>query len=155
MTTDAGSIPWDKRPPDGSDRRGDPIERTRHSYGPAPQPNHPTEQDRAGEWEGRHPPFVGGERTTHGARSPRIVHAVADELEVELLDRAIQPGSGVDWLDSPAFALALRAMCETEARRRLLTSWLDGVGLLDDEGHPRPAVKSLEAAERSPSGRDG
>ena len=145
-----GAIPWAERPPAIPGRGGDVIERARRSYGPARAPNHPPEPDKAGEWAGRHPPFDGTDALTHGARSPGTVAKVADAIEANLLEETERPGAMAEWLRSPMFSLALRGLCEAEARRRLYATWLDEHGHIDpDTSESRPATRGLEAAERA------
>lgn len=88
------------------------------------------------------PPFEPGNEAavTHGAHSPRKVRPVADQLKRELVAAA-------PWAMGPTFAAVVEAWAVAEAQCRLLREWLDEVGILDDAGEPRGALKALSQAE--------
>lgn len=76
----------------------------------------------------------------HGARSARTVRPIAEAVAAQLVEVA-------PWCARPAFHAEVEAWAWQEARCRLLREWLDEVGLLDDEGVPRPACSELARAE--------
>jgi hypothetical protein len=69
----------------------------------------------------------------HGAHSARRWGPVADQIEAQLV--ADSP-----WLARPGFRLAVSALAVAEAKALLVDQFLDQVGLLDDDGVPRPAA---------------
>lgn len=77
----------------------------------------------------------------HGARSPRLVEPLAAEA-IELLT------SSAPWLASSTFEASLAAWGRTEAKIALVSTYLDEVGVLDDDGQPRPAVELVVRLER-------
>jgi hypothetical protein len=89
-------------------------------------------------------PFEPGNEAAvkHGARSPRKVAPIAERLRHELATSA-------PWTTGAAFAAVVHSWSQAEARCELLRNYLDEVGLLDDEGEPRPALKALNEAERA------
>ena len=86
------------------------------------------------------PPFEPGNEAAlkHGARSERRWRPIADRLAAELL--AERP-----WLEQ--HRRSVDAWARVEAQATLISNWLDEVGLLDDEGNPRPASDRLDRLE--------
>ena len=80
------------------------------------------------------PPFTDGNEaaTTHGAHSERRWRPLADELISELRHDA-------PWTARPAFRWTVEAWAAAQAKAALVDAWLDEVGLLTDNGTPRPA----------------
>lgn len=76
----------------------------------------------------------------HGARSPRLVAPLAAGVEAAVAEVA-------PWTSRPTFAPAVRSYAWVEAQLELVRQWLDRVGVLDDEGQPRPAVAYLDRLE--------
>ena len=89
-------------------------------------------------WE----PFKPGNAAAlkHGGRSPRTFGPVADKLAEELLTVA-------PWCAGPAHRLTVAAWARNEAQAHLVAAWLDQVGILDDDGVPRPACALLSRLE--------
>jgi hypothetical protein len=87
-----------------------------------------------------HPPFEAGnsEALKHGANSVRRWKPIADQLAAELLGQ-------YPWL--ARFEAAVWAWARVEAQCWLIGDWLDQVGLLDDQGEPRPASNRLDRLE--------
>ena len=81
-----------------------------------------------------------GAALKHGARSPRMIRPVAEQLLREVA--AVAP-----WAARPPFAAELDAWAWNEARARLLRAWLDEHGVLDHDDAPRPALAELHRAE--------
>lgn len=75
---------------------------------------------------------------THGARSPRVVQPLADQVAAELVEVA-------PWCGVPAFAAEVKAWAWEEARVRLLQAWIDEHGLLAEESEG--ALSQLERAQ--------
>lgn len=78
----------------------------------------------------------------HGARSPRIVEAVARIVKSEVVDEA-------PWLLSPIFGDSLERYCRAEARARLLTDHIFRVS--DESGPAKVPMLLWDAASRSDS----
>jgi hypothetical protein len=76
----------------------------------------------------------------HGAKSPRHYLPKARELAEGLPEVA-------PWTARPAFAATVASWSKAEAQCQLLHAYLDSNGLLDGEGHPRPATSMLTACE--------
>lgn len=76
----------------------------------------------------------------HGADSPRRVGPLAAELAAELVESA-------PWVARPAYRATLAAWCRVEAQLRLVSEYLDRVGLLDEDGRPRPATNLQDRLE--------
>jgi len=76
----------------------------------------------------------------HGAASPRAVQPLAERLAAELTN-------DVEWTGRTPYAGTVAAWSWAEAQCILLRAWLDEVGLLDDDGVPRPAGAFLEKVE--------
>lgn len=89
------------------------------------------------------PPFEEGNEAAlvHGARSPRKVQPIADELHGHLLSVA-------PWCASPAFQGAARSWSWAEGQAHLLRAHVDEHGHFDEEGEERSAVRTLERVER-------
>ncbi len=77
---------------------------------------------------------------THGARSPRMVQPLADEIAQQLA--VVAP-----WTNVPSFAATVKAWAWAEAQCVLLRSWIDENGLLDSEGRELPAAGQLDRSE--------
>lgn len=90
----------------------------------------------------RHPDFTVGNAMAlrHGAHSRRVVDPLAAEIVAEAVE-------AVPDLDRPEYRAVVEAWAREEARCRLLTAWLDQHGLMDGEGHLRPAEQALHRAE--------
>jgi len=88
------------------------------------------------------PPFEEGNHaaTKHGAQSPRRLAPIVAELKAQLLEAA-------PWCAPAAFAPAVESWAAAEAQCRLLRSWLDEVGMLDEVGEPRKALATLDRAD--------
>jgi len=69
----------------------------------------------------------------HGAHSERRWRPLVTQLAAEVLQDA-------PWLSRPAFRLTVQAWSVTEAKAQIVDDWLNEVGLLDDDGAPRPAA---------------
>jgi hypothetical protein len=83
----------------------------------------------------------------HGASSDRIV----DELAARYRERALDllGGTMPGYLaERPEWDAAILAWSRAEARAWLLARYLDDVGLLDQDGNPRPAVATAMQAEQ-------
>ncbi len=76
----------------------------------------------------------------HGARSTRRWLPTAEALAKGLVDVA-------PWTERPAFAATVASWSKAEAQCQLLHAYLDDVGLLDDNGEPRPALNTLNTTE--------
>lgn len=87
------------------------------------------------------PRFVPGHEDSlkHGADSDRW-RPIAEALTAELATTA-------PWTSGPAYAGAVAAWARNEAQIVLIGNYLDRVGLLDDEGLPRPASNRLDRLE--------
>lgn len=85
-------------------------------------------------------PFEKGHTLTlkHGARSPRMVQPLADEIATQLVEVA-------PWCGHPAFAAEVAAWAWEEARVRLLQAWVNEHGLLDEDSEG--ALGQLERAQ--------
>ncbi len=103
-------------------------------------PDGTTRSGRTG--NGSWPPFKPGNEKglKHGANSPRRVAPIAARLRTELADAA-------PWTNVPTFASVVAAWAQAEAQCVLLRSYFDEVGLLDDEGNPRPGMIQLDRCE--------
>ena len=90
-----------------------------------------------------HPPFEPNNEIAlkHGAFSETKIAPVAKQVVTQAIET-------VAWLEAPEYGAALNAWARAEARCELLSVYLDQHGLLDDEGHPRPATKLMLSLER-------
>lgn len=77
----------------------------------------------------------------HGALSARCVSPIAETIAATIPDVA-------PWAATPTFAGTCQSLAWTEAQAQLVREYLDEVGLLDDEGKPRPATALLTQLER-------
>ena len=77
-------------------------------------------------FEGQRPPFQPGNtvNVTHGARSPRFLEPVAEQIRTELLAT-----DDVAYLRAPRFAAAVRAWAVAEAKVALIGKWVDGMSI--------------------------
>ena len=82
-----------------------------------------------------------GAALKHGARSPRMIRPVAEQLLREVA--AVAP-----WAARPPFAAELDAWAWHEARARLLRAWLDEHGVLDHDDAPQPACLGAAPCRR-------
>jgi hypothetical protein len=78
----------------------------------------------------------------HGATSPTVLAERTVEL-LDALNRALADDVGA----GERYSAARLAWARAAARVELLTSYLSDAGLLNSKGNPRPALRSLEAAE--------
>jgi hypothetical protein len=83
----------------------------------------------------------------HGALSPRLIEPRAIELVGALVALAHDPDSSVGYLKDPAYQPAIRAWARVESSLERLDAYLSDVGLLDDEGPPRPATRLQDRME--------
>ncbi|MBD2760120.1 hypothetical protein IEE94_11440 [Yimella sp. cx-573] len=76
------------------------------------------------EFEGQRAPFQPGNEVAmkHGAKSPRRVDPLADQLRDELLS-----SGDVEYLRAPRFASAVRAWSVAEAKCALISRWVDSM----------------------------
>jgi hypothetical protein len=90
----------------------------------------------------RWPPFQPGNlvRLKHGARAPRILAPIADQLGTGLAELA-------PWTSAPSFQGTVASWSWAEAQAVVLRAYLDEHGLVDDDGQPRPAAGMLERVE--------
>jgi len=88
------------------------------------------------------PPFAAGNTAgqRHGATGARLWRPLAASLTDEL-------ASAAPWTTRPAYAAQVAAWARVEAQLSLVSEWLDEVGLLDDEGKPRPATSLADRLE--------
>jgi hypothetical protein len=88
------------------------------------------------------PPFATGNLAAlkHGARSPRILTPIADQLAAGL-------GQVAPWTSAASFQGTVASWAWAEAQAHVLRAWLDEHGLVDDDGQPRPAARMLEGVE--------
>jgi hypothetical protein len=88
------------------------------------------------------PPFQPGNLAAlrHGARSPRILAPIADQLAAGLALFA-------PWTSAESFQGTVASWSWAEAQAVVLRAWLDEHGLVDDDDQPRPAVGMLERVE--------
>lgn len=76
----------------------------------------------------------------HGAKSPRKVQPLADQIAAGLTEVA-------PWTRSPAYAPTITAWAYVEAQARLLRAWIDEHGLVDEDGLPRGPVDFHDRVE--------
>jgi hypothetical protein len=76
----------------------------------------------------------------HGAKSPRIVDPLAAEIVAEAVADA-------PYLDQPKYRATVMAWAREEARCRLLSDYIERVGLVDDQGNVARAEGALHRAE--------
>lgn len=90
----------------------------------------------------QHPAFPEGNTVAlrHGARSPRMVEALADQVLAAAVEDA-------PWLAADLYTPAVRAWARSEAQAILLADYLDEHGLHDAKGRLRPAEQALHRAE--------
>ncbi len=102
-------------------------------------------RDASGSW----PPFEPGNLAAakHGALSPRLVEPRAAEMASALVALANDPGSPVVYLSDVSYGPAVRAWARCEASLERLDAYLSDVGLLDEEGTPRPATRLRDRME--------
>jgi hypothetical protein len=107
------------------------------SPGPAKGPGHGG-PGRGYSW----PPFQPGnlDALKHGARSPRILAPIAEQLAGGLADLA-------PWTSAASFQGTVASWSWAEAQAVVLRAYLDEHGLVDDDGQPRPAAGMLERVE--------
>jgi hypothetical protein len=107
------------------------------SHGPATGPGHGGPA-RGYSW----PPFQPGNLAAlrHGARSPRILAPIADQLAVGLAQVA-------PWTSASSFQGTVASWSWAEAQAVVLRAYLDDCGLVDDDSQPRPAAGMLERVE--------
>jgi hypothetical protein len=88
------------------------------------------------------PPFEPGNTAAlkHGARSPRVLQPIADQLAAGLAQVA-------PWTSAASFQGTVASWSWAEAQAVVLRAYLDEVGLVDGEGLPRPAAGMLERVE--------
>jgi hypothetical protein len=88
------------------------------------------------------PPFPPGNLAAlrHGARSPRILAPIADQLAAGLAQVA-------PWTSAASFQGTVASWSWAEAQAVVLRAWLDEHGLVDDDDQPRPATGMLERVE--------
>jgi hypothetical protein len=88
------------------------------------------------------PPFQPGNDlgVTHGAKSTSHWLPPAQALAEELVTVA-------PWTARPAFTATVASWSKAEAQSQLLHAYLDDIGLLDEDGQPRPAVAMLDRTE--------
>jgi hypothetical protein len=88
------------------------------------------------------PPFEPGNLAAlkHGARSPRILAPIADQLAGGLAGLA-------PWTSAASFQGTVASWSWAEAQAVVLRAYLDEHGLVDDDGQPRPAAAMLERVE--------
>lgn len=104
--------------------------------------NDPNRQPKGGGNVPLRPDFEKGNELglVHGARSTRRWLPTAEALAKGLVDVA-------PWTERPAFAATVASWSKAEAQCQLLHAYLDDVGLLDDNGEPRPALNTLNTTE--------
>lgn len=78
----------------------------------------------------------------HGARSERLWRPVADSLYDELIK--VRPD-----LADPQFAPAVRGWARSEAQLLIVSDHAERVGLLDEDGEPRPFTRLMSQLESS------
>jgi hypothetical protein len=76
----------------------------------------------------------------HGARSPRVLQPIADQLAAGLVQVA-------PWTSAESFQGTVASWSWAEAQAVVLRAWLDEHGLVDDDGQPRNAAAMLERVE--------
>ena len=76
----------------------------------------------------------------HGARSPRILTPIAEQLAAGLAQVA-------PWTSAASFQGTVASWSWAEAQAVVLRAYLDEHGLVDEDGQPRPAAAMLERAE--------
>jgi hypothetical protein len=115
------------------------------SLGPAAGPGHGGPA-RGYSW----PPFRPGNLAAlrHGARSPRILAPIADQLAAGLAHVA-------PWTSAALFQGAVASWSWAEAQAVVLRAYLDEHGLVDDDDQPRPATGMLERVEARLAGLRG
>jgi hypothetical protein len=88
------------------------------------------------------PPFEPGNLAAlrHGARSPRTLAPIADQLAAGL-------GQVAPWTAAVSFQGTVASWAWAEAQAHVLRAWLDEHGLVDDDDQPRPATRMLEGVE--------
>jgi hypothetical protein len=69
-----------------------------------------------------------------------VLQPIADQLAAGL-------GAVAPWTSAASFQGAVASWAHGEAQAYLLRQYLDEVGLVDDEGQPRPAAGMLERVE--------
>jgi hypothetical protein len=96
------------------------------------------------------PPFQPGNLAAlrHGARSPRILAPIADQLAAGLAQVA-------PWTSAASFQGTLASWSWAEAQAVVLRAYLDEHGLVDNDGQPRPAAGMLERVEARLAGLRG
>lgn len=96
------------------------------------------------------PPFTDGNTAAlrHGAKSPRVLQPIADQLAAGL-------GGLAPWTSAPSFAGSAASWSWAEAQAVVLRAYLDEHGLVDEEGQPRPATRMLEQVEGRLAGLRG
>jgi hypothetical protein len=117
---------------------------------PFSDPRHPCHRPAGG---GKPRPYAPGnlEAVVHGGHSAALVDAVAVRYREAAL--AYLGGTIPDHLGRVEFERALLAWSRAEARTDLLQRYVDDVGLLDQDGNPRPAARFLLEAEASAARR--
>lgn len=95
---------------------------------------------------GTRPPFEAGNIAAlrHGAHHPPTVAKAAKVARLDVLQAA-------PWLAAPEYADAVAALARTEGRIRLVDTWLNEHGVLDNKGKPRPAADLVVRLERQAS----
>jgi len=76
----------------------------------------------------------------HGARSPRVLQPIAEQLAAGLAQVA-------PWTSAASFQGAVASWGWAEAQAVVLRAYLEEHGLIDDDGQPRPAAGMLERVE--------
>jgi hypothetical protein len=96
------------------------------------------------------PPFQPGNLAAlkHGARSPRILAPIADQLAASLAQVA-------PWTSAVSFQGTVASWSWAEAQAVVLRAYLDEHGLVDDDGQPHPAAGMLERVEARLAGLRG
>jgi hypothetical protein len=96
------------------------------------------------------PPFEPGNLAAlkHGARSPRILAPIAEQLGAGLAQVA-------PWTSAASFQGTVASWSWAEAQAVVLRAWLDEHALVDDDGQPRPAAGMLERVEGRLAGLRG
>ena len=113
---------------------------------PFSDPRHPMHRPAGG---GQPRPYAPGnlEAVVHGASSDRLVDVVADRYRAAAV--AYLGDHVPDYLTRADYERALLAWARAESRVDLVTRYLDDVGHLDEQGHPRPAAIHLVNLEAS------
>lgn len=107
-----------------------------------PNSDQVTEDGWVPEFDGQRPPFAKDNTLAvkSGYRSERYVEPLATEIVAAAVEDA-------PYLDQPKYRATVMAWAREEARVRLLSDYIERVGLVDDQGHVVAAEGALHRAE--------